>query len=277
MIACKKLLSRKSVGAWRFKASPMLPSIICHYEWFSTRLWCSIYYNVLMRYDDGCGRYTLKTNPEAIQARYNLAKKPPEFHASYDIKPGQTMPVITNDKQAKPELLLMRWGLIPSWWQQDAKIAYKTFNARDDKVFSSGMWRSIYHKRALIPATGYFEWTKPEKGSDKLKQKYYFRPKDLEIFSFAGFYDIWHDGLLTYTLITTEPNKEAREIHDRMPVILSKDDEANWLDPALTKKDELEQFLRPLADNELEIIEVSNEVAKWEYDNEQRVAPLNSK
>ena len=52
--------------------------------------------------------------------------------------------------------------------------------------------------------------------------------------------------LMTYTLITTEPNKEARAIHDRMPVILHPEDEASWIEPSRTKREDLESFLHPL-------------------------------
>lgn len=232
-----------------------------------------------MQYDDGCGRYTLKVKSGELQKRYNLAKQPKDATSSFDVKPGHTLPVIRATDDGTPHLEMMRWGLVPSW-SKDPKIGYKTFNARDDKVFSSGMWRSVYKKRVLVPATGYFEWTKPEKGSDIPKQKFFFRPKQLEVFSFAGFYDVWKDvenkDWMTYTLITTEPNKEARAIHDRMPVILHPEDEASWIEPSHTDRSDIEPLLRPWEDNGLEIYEVSSDVTEWEYDDPRRIASLNS-
>lgn len=232
-----------------------------------------------MLFDDGCGRYTLSVKAGDLKKRYNLAKVPKDIPASYDVKPGQTLPVITDDENTKPQLEMMKWGLVP-FWAKDPKIGYSTFNARDDSVFTKPMWRSIYRKRALIPATGYFEWTKPTKESGDPKQKYFFRPKNLDIFSFAGFYDVWKDVAnhewKTYTLITTEPNKEASAIHDRMPVILRPEDEASWLEPSRVKREDLEPFLYPLEDNGLEVVEVSSDVSDWAYDDERRIAALNS-
>lgn len=234
-----------------------------------------------MKYDDGCGRYTLKVKAGDLKKRYNLAKVPSDIPASYDVKPGQTLPVIATSEDGKPQLEMMKWGLIPSWWKKDTKIAFSTFNARDDTVFKSGMWRSVYRRRALIPATGYFEWTKPSKESDVPKQKFYFHPKQLDIFSFAGFYDVWKDvedkEWKTYTLITTEPNKEARAIHDRMPVILHPEDEPKWLEPSNLTRDSIEPLLRPFEDNGLEIYEVSSDAKAFEYDDENRIAQLNSR
>jgi putative SOS response-associated peptidase YedK len=232
-----------------------------------------------MLFDDGCGRYTLKAKSGDLKKRYNLAKVPKDTPVSYDVKPGQTLPVVSALEDGDHQLEMMRWGLVPSW-SKDPKIGYKTFNARDDKVFESGMWRSIYRRRVLVPATGYFEWTKPTKESGKAKQKYFFRPKDLDIFSFAGFYDVWKDAedkeWKTYTLITTEPNKEARAIHDRMPVILHPEDEASWIEPSRTKREDLEPLLHPLEDNGLEVVEVNSDVSDWAFDDERRISALNS-
>lgn len=233
-----------------------------------------------MQYDDGCGRYTLKAKAGELKKRYNLANVPNDIPQSFDIKPTHTMPVIATSDDGKPQLEMMKWGLIP-FWAKDPKIGYSTFNARDDSVFSKPTWRSIYKRRILVPATGYFEWTKPAKGSDTPKQKFYFHPKQLAIFSFAGFYDIWKDvegkEWKTYTLITTEPNKEARAIHDRMPVILHPEDEASWLEPSRVKREDIEPFLHPLEDNGLEIYEVSSDASEWTYDDERRIAALNSR
>lgn len=232
-----------------------------------------------MQYDDGCGRYTLKVKSGELKKRYNLANVPKEIPNSFDIKPTHTMPVISAKESGESQLEMMKWGLIP-FWAKDPKIGYSTFNARDDSVFSKPMWRSIYKRRILIPATGYFEWTKPPKESDTPKQKFYFRPKQLDIFSFAGFYDVWKDvenhEWKTYTIITTEPNKEARVIHDRMPVILHPEDEASWIEPSRVKREDIEPFLHPLEDNGLEIVEVSSDVSEWAFDDERRISALNS-
>lgn len=231
-----------------------------------------------MKYDDGCGRYTLKAKADDLKKHYNLAVTPKDIPESFDVKPGHTMPVITADEDGKPQLEMMRWGLIPAFWPKTKKLSFSTFNARDDKVFQSGMWRSVYRRRVLVPATGYFEWTKPAKPSDK--QKFYFHPINLNIFSFAGFYDVWKDvedkEWKTYTLITTEPNKEARAIHDRMPVILQPDDETSWLEPSRVKREDIEPYLRPLEDNGLEIYEVSRDLAGLNSDDDVIIAPITS-
>jgi putative SOS response-associated peptidase YedK len=231
-----------------------------------------------MKYDDGCGRYALKTDPKTLGKRYNLAQVSQNFNESFDVSPGQTLPVVKSSKSGKRELDMMKWGLIPSW-SKDPKMGYRLFNARDDNLFKSPIWRGvILRQRALIPATGFFEWTKPEKGTKQPKQKFYIHPKQVDIFSFAGVWETWHDvegkEWQTYSIITTEPNKEMRSVHNRMPVILHQEDESAWLEPSRSKREDIEPFLRPLEDNALEVVEVSSDVSAWEYNDEHRIEPV---
>jgi putative SOS response-associated peptidase YedK len=232
-----------------------------------------------MKYDDACGRFSLYATADGFKNSYGFLDKPDKDFRSFDISPTQMSPVIYKSSEGKPVLEEMKWGLIPAWWKQDPKIGYKLFNARDDKVFDSGMWRGIYRKRALIPASGYFEWTKPPKGTPK--QKYYYTSKQQDLFSFAGIYDVWKDAgnkeWKTFTIITTEPNKEAAKVHNRMPVILHKEDEEAWLDLSKSKREEIEPFIHPLEDNALKVVEVSNNTRDFKYTDDGLIAPLNSK
>src|ERR1043166_1104820 len=111
-----------------------------------------------MSFDDGCGRTVLRMKAKDLQKYYNLAKEPPEIPTSYDVSPGQTIPIVIDPGEGR-DLEMARWGLIPVW-SKDPKIGYRLFNARDDNVFTSPVWRNvILRKRALIPASGFFEWT----------------------------------------------------------------------------------------------------------------------
>src|SRR5471030_1048872 len=62
-----------------------------------------------MKYDDGCGRYALSASSSELKKRYNLAKVPSELPKSFDIKPGQTLPVVVESEDGKPQLELMTW------------------------------------------------------------------------------------------------------------------------------------------------------------------------
>jgi putative SOS response-associated peptidase YedK len=225
-----------------------------------------------MQFDDGCGRFGLKASPKALQDHYNLAKPPKELPVSFNISPGQTTPVVIAGEDGKPTLEMMKWGF---YLEPKNRPKMLLFNTRDDNAFK-GFWKSmILKRRALVPASNYFEWTK---GSTK--QKYSFHPKQLELFSFAGVWGTWKDvdgqSKATYSIITTEPNKEAKSVHNRMPVILHPEDEPKWLESSKTSEEDITPFLHPFEDNGLVVDEVDSKTTAYAYDDERLIAPLNS-
>ncbi len=228
-----------------------------------------------------CGRYTLHKKADNIAKRYKVASIPKDIHENYNVAPGQRMPVITEDEDGKRKIEVMKWGLIPVW-AKDPKIGYKLINARDDTIFEKPMWRSvILKKRCLIPADGFFEWKKLPGGTKVRKQPFYIRPKQQDLFSFAGVWETWKDaeGLewKTYSIITTDPNKEMKQVHNRMPVILHQDDESSWLSPSHNNdRGAIEALLRPWEDNGLELFEVSSDVNASRNNEAKLIYPINS-
>jgi putative SOS response-associated peptidase YedK len=88
-------------------------------------------------------------------------------------------------------------------------------------------------RRCLVPADWFYEWKKLDA---KTKRPYAIDMKDAELFAFAGLWDSWKDketgkSLETYTVITTDPNELMEPIHNRMPVILHRQDYGRWLEP----------------------------------------------
>jgi putative SOS response-associated peptidase YedK len=229
--------------------------------------------------DDACGRYILKANKQELAKHYNLANPPKDIQPNYNVAPGQILPVVTAGDNG-PKLEMMKWGLVP-FWAKDPKIGYKLINARDDTVFTKPMWRSvILRKRALIPANGFYEWKKPPGGAKTPKQPFFIHPKQTDLFSFAGVWDSWKDaeGLEwhTYSIVTTDPNREMSSIHNRMPVILHPEDEAAWLDPANDSRAQIEPLLHPYDDAGLEMFEVSTDVNVTRNNDAKLILPVNS-
>jgi putative SOS response-associated peptidase YedK len=224
-----------------------------------------------------CGRYTLHKKVDELAKRFNLASVSKDISENYNVAPGQVMPVITESDDGKRHLELMKWGLIPIW-AKDPSIGYKLINARDDTIFEKPMWRSvILKKRALIPADGFYEWRKPLTPKER-KQPFYIHPKQTDLFSFAGVWETWKDNegqeIMTYSIITTEPNKEMASVHNRMPVILHQEDESSWLEPSKVTRDSIEPLLRPYEDDGLEMIEVSEDVNSPRNNDEHLIYAL---
>ncbi len=201
-----------------------------------------------------CGRYTIP-DPGDIPIRFKATRSGYDLKPRYNAAPSQDLPVVLNDGEKHVEL--MRWGLVP-FWAKDEKIGYKMINARAETLPDKPSFRkALSMQRCIIPAGGFFEW----KRIDKEKVPYYIFLKNHSVFGFAGLYDVWHDNqgkeLKTYTIITTEPNALIEPIHNRMPVILEKQNEDTWLNPDETEPEQLTKLLHPYPASDMDAYPVS--------------------
>lgn len=221
-----------------------------------------------------CGRYTLyKTEDITPRFRLDHAQK---FLSedSYNVAPGQWLPVIIQKDGAR-KVLPMQWGFVP-YWANDPRAVRRPINTRSETAFEQGYWRqALKYHRALIPSRGFYEW---KHGADGSKEPYFIRPKDQELFAFAGIFSIWIDAeghpLHTFSMMTTSANHEMADIHDRMPVILLPENEPLWVDPQSTDPRLLGELLHPYPDGHLEITRVSKEVNSPLHNSPDLIRPL---
>lgn len=141
----------------------------------------------------------------------------------------------------------LRWGLIP-FWAKDEEIGYRMINARAETLKEKPSFRSsLKRKRCLVLADFFYEWQKIP-GSAR-KQPMCIRLRDQEPFVFARLWDAWKKPddaeVESYTIITCEPNDLMRPIHNRMPVIVKRENYDQWLDPKNEDVDGLAKLLVP--------------------------------
>jgi putative SOS response-associated peptidase YedK len=181
-----------------------------------------------------CGRYTLASpNPAEVRARFNIAESI-EVRPRYNVAPGDDVLAVTTDREGGLRGEQLRWGLVPSWAKQP-ETGLKMINARVETVSERPAYRRAFERyRCLIPADGFYEWRAAPDGGRK--QAFHIRSVDQDLFAFAGLWSIWYapDGskLRSCTILTTAANEAITPLHDRMPVILAPDHEAEWLDSA---------------------------------------------
>ncbi|GLR27254.1 SOS response-associated peptidase [Limnobacter litoralis] len=200
-----------------------------------------------------CGRYVLE-GPVSRYQQYFDAKLTESFDdfdiGRYNIAPTMTVPVVRINRKEERVLIRHRWGLIPSW-AKDASIAAKLNNARGETVHEKPSFRTGFKRfRCLIPASGYYEWQAPPKGSKGKKQPFYISPTDAPFFAMAGVCDHWTDPIsgeliLSTAIITTEPSPQLAHIHDRMPVMIARDDWNWWLDSKNQNLSDLRKSIHP--------------------------------
>ena len=205
-----------------------------------------------------CGRYSLISPVESVVRLFGLDCRP-NLPPRYNIAPNQEVPVV-RDRGGGRTLDYMRWGLVPPW-AKDAAIGQRMINARAETVMEKPSFRNAFKlRRCLIPADGFYEWKK--EGKSKVPQ--YIRLKSGEPFGFAGLWETWSapsgERIQSCTIITTKPNGLIAEIHNRMPVILPRNVEAQWLDPDIEDPQKVLPLLSPYPEDEIEAYAVSTVV-----------------
>lgn len=173
-----------------------------------------------------------------------------EFKPNYNVAPSQQMPVVIA-VGSKRVITPMTWGI----HRQVGKDTERNIiNTRSDKAFGRFWGKTVRTHRCLVPANGFYEW----KTADNEKIPYWIHLNNRSLFNFAGIYSENSSGDFTYSIMTTTPNSEMRDVHNRMPVILTKEHELLWLEADEDGK--IDDLLAPLPAKSLILDRVSKEV-----------------
>jgi len=209
-----------------------------------------------------CGRYAFTLPPEAIRQLFGVAGGD-WVQPRFNLSPSSVNPVIRMNEGVR-ELAPMKWGLRPFWWDP-AKTKNQPFNAQAEGIASKPFFRDAFkHRRCVVPATAYYEWDRAAKPP---------KPFQLTVdggapFCFAGLWENWKspegEAVQTYTIVTTEPNKLVRNWHNRMPVILDREEIDNWL--AQSDRMLLEAMLDPFPAHRMDSKAVSAKMNSSSYE-----------
>lgn len=197
-----------------------------------------------------CGRYVLEGPLSRLTAYFDARYTQEESHfkKSYNIAPTTLVPVVRINREGERVILNHVWGLIPHW-AKDKTVSARLNNARGETVHEKPSFRTAFKKfRCLIPASGYYEWQAPSESGGSRKQPFYIYPNETPYFAMAGVCDHWIDKtsgelVMSTAIITTEPCEKLRHVHDRMPVMIPKDDWVEWLDPKNNDASSLRRFI----------------------------------
>ncbi|MDX6706796.1 MAG: hypothetical protein QOI48_2642 [Solirubrobacteraceae bacterium] len=184
-----------------------------------------------------CGRYTLATpDPSQIRARFPIGESL-EVRRRFNVAPGDDVLAVVGGK-TDPAGALLRWGLVPFWASDPREVGVTTINARAETVSERPAYRDAFaRRRCLIVADGFYEWSGGV--------PHWITREDGQLFAFAGLWASWRpretaddvEPLRSCSIVTTAARGPVRDLHDRMPVILSPADERAWLDPGAPPDD----------------------------------------
>lgn len=220
-----------------------------------------------------CGRFALNDDGTAVQSQFDLSQTP-HLAPRFNIAPTQPVAAVVLNPSGERILDHFHWGLIPSW-SKDTKMASRMINARSETAHEKPSFRAAYkRRRCIVPMSGFYEWKKLSDGS---KQPVFIHPADDPLFAAAGLWEMWSsdDGtqIPSLTILTTEPNDMMSDIHNRMPVLLEKDNYEPWLDVE-TPLPIVQALLDPYAQEEMAAYEVSTVVNNPRNETPECIVPL---
>jgi putative SOS response-associated peptidase YedK len=202
-----------------------------------------------------CGRFSFAVKAHIIEERFDAEVDAGLFTPRYNCAPSQNLSVISNSDPDKVDLY--RWGLIPVW-AKDPMIGNKLINAKAETLSEKPSFRSPFQKRrCLVLADGFYEWKR-----DDNKSPYRILLADESPFAMAGIWDSWYNNngeeVRSFSIITTVANDLVADIHHRMPVILTRENEKRWLDNL--PREELQGMLVPYASDNMKAYKISKMV-----------------
>ncbi len=145
-----------------------------------------------------------------------------------DVYPGELAPVLMGDKTGL-SLASMKWGF-PQYSGKGFLI-----NARSETVLQKPTFsESVLYRRCVIPARRFYEW-------DDSRNKLSFSREGGTTLYMAGFFNLVQDEL-RFAILTTAANASVRPVHERMPLILEKEEVEKWIYDSM----ETQSFLKKL-------------------------------
>ena len=177
-----------------------------------------------------CGRFTLATPPEILAALFEVDGFSDWNDPRYNIAP-RTKVVTVRRTPGRRIVQSLLWGAI------NPRDSRPLINARSETAATSPLFAGAFAaSRVLIPADGFFEWTK----AGERRQAHYFRLPGGSPFAFAGIAvnppTAGELGDPCVVLLTTRASESVRNYHDRMPLIVPPRDFERWLDEGTDPK-----------------------------------------
>jgi putative SOS response-associated peptidase YedK len=190
-----------------------------------------------------CGRYASSRSATDLASLFDaLDETDDELRPDYNVAPTDPVPIVRQSARQSAcatgsVLSVARWGLVPAW-SRDASGAARMINARAETVATSrAVATSFSSRRCLVPADGWYEWTRLA-NQGKAKQAYFMTRPDGDVLALGGIWTAWSTGgvrLLTFSVLTLPAEGDLARVHDRMPLVLEPARWADWLtstDPA---------------------------------------------
>jgi putative SOS response-associated peptidase YedK len=216
-----------------------------------------------------CGRFSLTKPLDDLASFFELygAAQRPNLQPRWNIAPTQTSAVVRSSS-GRRELAMLRWGFAGP---NNAPL----INARSETAAGKPTFAEAFaQRRCLVPVDGFYEWQAVD--GQKAKQPWRIGLKGGDVFAFAGLWqaEAAFDNAECFTILTTTANDYLSSLHERMPVILPREQFGLWLDPA-APRGILQRLMRSYPAEAMARYRVTAAVNGVKTDGPECFAPLN--
>ena len=222
-----------------------------------------------------CGRFVQAQPINEYAEWFGVSSvKTESLKVSYNVAPTDEVYAVA-EHEGERLLGTFKWGLLP-WFAKDRKQAARAINARVETVAEKPSFKdSFVRRRCIIPADGFYEWERKEKG----KLPHFIYAADRSPLPLAGLWSSWKDPdtgerIRTCTILTGQPDDLVSRLHDRMPVMVPRELWDAWLDPENQEPDALQDLLTKIAPPPLAEHAVSTLVNKVQNNLPELIDPL---
>lgn len=171
-----------------------------------------------------CNLYTVRVTAAEVAAHFGVPN-PMQSNASEEVYPGTPGMVVTEQEGVR-ELRSMTWGFPLRLKGMKPEAKPKPVNNVRELI--KGMWVGLARKpqwRCLIPVTHFAE-AEGEKGK---MTRTWFSLRDEPVFAWGGLWRVSDEWGPVYSGVMTDANEAVAPVHDRMPVLLHRDEYQQWL------------------------------------------------